>query len=90
VAGGYGVAALAPAATTGGGGRRRLVGKSRKRDPRHGFDRRLHGKDAGATGNTSRGSGWRDGAGERRTAVARHRGATVRHCAREKAKKQRE
>jgi hypothetical protein len=75
------------AVTADGGGQRRLVGKSRKRDSGHGFDCGLHGKDAGAMGNMSRGSGWRDGAGERRTAVARGRGAPTRHCACEKAEK---
>jgi hypothetical protein len=43
--------------TTDGGGRRRLIGKSRKHDSSHGLDHRLHGKDAGAMGNASRGSG---------------------------------
>jgi hypothetical protein len=51
-------AALAPAATAYGGG---LAGLGRKRPSGRVFDRGLHGKDAGATGTASRGSGWRDG-----------------------------
>jgi hypothetical protein len=87
VAGGCGAAALAPAAMADGGG---LAGESRKCDSGYGFDRGLHGKDAGSTRNESRGSGWRDGAGERRTVAAHGRGAPARHCARGKAGKQRE
>jgi hypothetical protein len=54
---------------TGAGG---SSGKLRKCDSGLGFDSGLHGKDACATGNTSRGSGWRDGAGERRTTSNLH------------------
>jgi hypothetical protein len=38
-----------------------LAELGRKRPSRLGFNRGLHGKNAGTTGNASRGSGWRDG-----------------------------
>jgi hypothetical protein len=42
---------------TGGG----IAGLSRKRPSRLDFTCRLNGENAGATGKTSRGSGWRNG-----------------------------
>jgi hypothetical protein len=48
-------------------------------------ERQLHGENAGAMGNASRGSGWRDGVGEGRTAVAPGRGASTRNRACRKA-----
>jgi hypothetical protein len=55
VAGGHGAAALAPAVRICGGGRRRLIGKSRKCDPGHGFISGLAWEKESKEGNAFRG-----------------------------------
>jgi hypothetical protein len=52
--------ALAPAATAHGSGRRGFAGLGRKHPSGLGFKRGLCGENAGAMGNTSRGSIWQD------------------------------